>query len=157
MKVGEFRQTASRSPNQVRPDDVWVVTHPKCGTTWTQEMTWHIMTGVHLETTETKLFERSPFIDIAMIMDMKEEEVNSFFAKLDAMESPRLLKTHYPFELLPPSLLDTCKVVRTPHPPLSQGALRVPQCQGCVGLLLPPPESHEVHGPAQRLHQVCKV
>jgi len=96
---------------KVRPDDVWVVTHPKCGTTWTQEMTWHIMTGVHLETTETKLFERSPFIDIAMIMDMKEEEVNNFFAKLDAMESPRLLKTHYPFELLPPSLLDTCKVL----------------------------------------------
>ena len=27
------------------------------------------------------------------------------------MASPRLIKTHYPLELLPPTLLDTCKVI----------------------------------------------
>ena len=31
--------------------------------------------------------------------------------QLDKMESPRIIKTHLPFYLLPPNLLDTCKVV----------------------------------------------
>ena len=42
---------------KIRPDDVWIVTHPRCGTTWTQEMTWHIMTGVNLETTKVPLID----------------------------------------------------------------------------------------------------
>jgi len=97
---------------KVRPDDVWVVTHPKCGTTWTQEMTWMIMNGVKLEETKKDLFERSPFIDMPMIRNYSKSEVDKFFDKeLEALPSPRLIKTHYPFELLPPNLLDTCKVL----------------------------------------------
>ena len=29
----------------------------------------------------------------------------------DDMPSPRVIKTHLPFEMLPPNLLDTCKVI----------------------------------------------
>jgi len=108
-----IKEQCSRVRNiKVRPDDVWVVTHPKCGTTWTQEMTWHIMNGVKLEETKKDLFERSPFIDMPMIRNYSEAELDKFFDKdLEALPSPRLIKTHYPFELLPPDLLDTCKVL----------------------------------------------
>ena len=75
-------------------------------------MTWHIMNGVKLEETKKDLFERSPFIDMPMIRNYSEAELDKFFDKdLEALTSPRLIKTHYPFELLPPDLLDTCKVL----------------------------------------------
>jgi len=96
---------------QIRTSDVWIVTHPKCGTTWTQEMTWHIMTGVDLETAKKPLYERSPFIDRVMIRAEKQETTNKYFDDLEKAPSPRLIKTHYPFEMLPPALLDTCKVL----------------------------------------------
>ena len=34
---------------EVRPDDIWIITYPKCGTTWTQEIVWHIMNDVNKE------------------------------------------------------------------------------------------------------------
>ena len=34
-----------------------MLTSPKCGTTWTQETTWHIMNGVHLERTHEPLLK----------------------------------------------------------------------------------------------------
>ena len=68
---------------KIRPDDVWVVTHPKCGTTWTQEMTWHIMTGVDLETAKLPLFDRSPFIDMCMIRGVSKEEADKYFDDLE--------------------------------------------------------------------------
>ena len=75
-------------------------------------MTWHIMNGVKLEETKKDLFERSPFIDMPMIRNYSEADLDKFFDKdLEALPSPRLIKTHYPFELLPPDLLDTCKVL----------------------------------------------
>ena len=38
---------------EVRSDDVWISSFPKCGTTWTQEMVWNIMNNVDLDTAKS--------------------------------------------------------------------------------------------------------
>ena len=38
---------------EVRSDDVWISSFPKCGTTWTQEMVWNIMNKVDLDTAKS--------------------------------------------------------------------------------------------------------
>lgn len=97
---------------QVREDDVWILTPPKCGTTWTQEMTWLAMHQADVETAlEINLFERTNFLDFAMLLMSSQEEVDGMFAKVESLPSPRLFKSHLPFELLPDKLLDTCKVI----------------------------------------------
>jgi len=96
---------------KLRPSDVWVVTPPKCGTTWLQEMSWLIMNNADVEGTSQPLFERTPFIDMPMLMNMNKEEVDQYFDALEARPSPRLIKSHLPFELLPPNLVNECKVI----------------------------------------------
>lgn len=45
-------------------DDIWVVTYPKCGTTWTQEMTWMIGNNLDYETSsKVPLSDRFPFLE----------------------------------------------------------------------------------------------
>ena len=68
------------------------------------------MNGVNLETGKRPLRERSPFIDVPMINCSNKAEADKFFDEMEARPSPRLIKTHYPFEFLPPNLLETCKV-----------------------------------------------
>jgi len=94
----------------VRSDDVWVVTFPKCGTTWTQEMVWMITHDCDLEAAKEKLQVRSPFIEWPTL-PQTDSPVLMDFQKIEAMPSPRVLKSHLPFYLLPPRLADTCKVV----------------------------------------------
>lgn len=47
-----------------REDDLWVVTMPKCGTTWMQETAWLVQHDFDFETAKsTPLTERSPFVE----------------------------------------------------------------------------------------------
>ena len=49
---------------EIFEDDIWVVTYPKCGTTWTQEMIW--MIGNNLDygkSLSIKLNDRFPFLE----------------------------------------------------------------------------------------------
>ena len=96
---------------KLRPDDVWIITSPKCGTTWTQEITWQIMNGMQLERTKEPLYERSPFLDMVTIMGKSVGEAEEMFKKIDELPSPRTIKSHFPLDLLPPKLLDTCNVI----------------------------------------------
>ena len=58
------------------------------------------------------LGDRSIFIeDSATIPDMNDvNSIDSVDQAKDAV-SPRVIKTHLPLEMLPPNLLDTCKVI----------------------------------------------
>ena len=92
------------------------------------------MNGVDLDSGKKPLRQRSPFIDVPMIncVDkarmvmmvtmmiltmmmincMDKDEADKFFDDMEARPSPRMIKTHYPFEFLPPNLLETCKVTK---------------------------------------------
>lgn len=49
---------------EVRPDDVFVVTFMKCGTTWMQETAWLLMNNLDFESCKQKsVLDRSPFIE----------------------------------------------------------------------------------------------
>ena len=113
---------------EVRADDIWIVTYPKCGTTWTQEIVWHIMNDVNKELGKIPLFVRSPFLEFQGIQgpenspaalfqkEGKQAEMMKkiFEESIDMaanLPSPRIIKSHLPFELLPKNLLDTAKVV----------------------------------------------
>lgn len=49
---------------EVYDDDVWVVTFPKCGTTWTQEMVWLVNNNLNYETAlKVNLNDRFPFLE----------------------------------------------------------------------------------------------
>lgn len=73
-----------------RDTDVFVVTYPKCGTTWMQFIVWEIFhKGAVPPSPNQMMFRDFPFLE--------------FFDadNLEAMPSPRLMKTHLPFNLNP--------------------------------------------------------
>ena len=93
---------------------MWVVTYPKCGTTWAQELVWQVAHGLDLEGGKTDLMERFPFMEF-LEWDAFGNDFNpanyKTLAQLDSVEGRRFIKTHLPLSLLPPCLLDTGKVV----------------------------------------------
>uniref|UniRef100_U5EL28 Putative sulfotransferase n=1 Tax=Corethrella appendiculata TaxID=1370023 RepID=U5EL28_9DIPT len=109
---------------QSRPDDVWVCTYPRSGTTWTQELVWLICNNLNYKKAQkVPLTQRFPFFEfhIHMHKDTKAEflEENKHnpdhcqliedisvpcYEILDKIAGPRYIKTHLPLSLLPPSV-----------------------------------------------------
>ncbi|XP_053625703.1 sulfotransferase 1 family member D1-like [Plodia interpunctella] len=135
-----FREECVKVYNmELRPDDIFVVTFPKSGTTWTQELVWLIGNNFNYDSAAEKLLkERFPFLEYAMMTrNPKIEEwtrarmqvspgiaegilkklTTSVVDVLNTTPSPRFIKTHLPFSLLPPHLLDTSKVVYVARDP----------------------------------------
>ncbi|KAF4526716.1 hypothetical protein B566_EDAN015686 [Ephemera danica] len=115
----------------LRPDDVWIVTFPRSGTTWTQEILYLLNTDLDFKTaSNTHLTLRFPQLELsASFSDSLIEKIRKQIKGQQQMEAhldqiltnathtmnetknKRFIKTHIPFSLLPPALLDTCKVV----------------------------------------------
>ncbi|WP_299727307.1 sulfotransferase domain-containing protein [uncultured Tateyamaria sp.] len=77
----------------VRPDDVFVVTPPKCGTTWMQTIVALLFAGD--PEVETELSVRMPWVDIRI------RELPEIAARLAAMTHRRSMKSHTPMDGFP--------------------------------------------------------
>merc|ERR1711953_1073918 len=90
---------------QSRPDDVWVASFPKCGTTWTQEMVWCIMNNYDYEAGQkATLDEKFPYFEISAVTEVDGVLAENSMELVENMESPRLIKTHLSFDMLPTSI-----------------------------------------------------
>jgi len=76
-----------------RPGDIYVATAPKTGTTWMQQIVYQVLTGGRGEFEH--ISQVSPYLEQMMIRGFAE-------AVLDALPSPRILKTHMPYGLVDP-------------------------------------------------------
>lgn len=86
---------------QTRAEDVFVVTYPKSGTTWMQEIIWQIYNNG--ETTSKNIFERVPFLEFSTSPILGE------FADIAKVPSPRLIKSHLPYSIIPKGSSDGTK------------------------------------------------
>ncbi|CAG9801242.1 unnamed protein product [Chironomus riparius] len=87
---------------EIFEDDIWIVTFPKCGTTWTQEMAWMINNNLDYETAlNVKLNARFPFLEFNGIHSGFDFDS---FEQCKNMPRPRHIKSHLPLFLLPDQL-----------------------------------------------------
>ncbi len=106
---------------EMRPDDIWVVTYPKCGTTWMQEILWQMVNDLDAEKAANLESQyKVPFLEMTSILSQKFKEkkpedkpphMADSLAWADQMsrDRPRVIKSHMPLEFLPPSLLEKNK------------------------------------------------
>ena len=84
----------------IRPDDVWVVTYPKSGTTWMEEILSLIFSDGDLESTNKKLLvERVPHLEVGKPL--------GHIKWLKSIKSPRLMATHLTVDCIPSQLRQT--------------------------------------------------
>ncbi|XP_047232466.1 sulfotransferase 2A1-like isoform X2 [Girardinichthys multiradiatus] len=77
-----------------RPDDVVIVTYPKSGTTWMQEILPLIISGGDPASVESlPNWDRVPWL----------EETRASILQLEERPSPRMLTTHLHYDMMPPS------------------------------------------------------
>uniref|UniRef100_U5EHN1 Putative sulfotransferase n=1 Tax=Corethrella appendiculata TaxID=1370023 RepID=U5EHN1_9DIPT len=98
----KYEKYAERIHNlKIYEDDVWIITFPKSGTTWTQEIVWLLDNNLDFAgAKETDLYKRSRFIE-RCIFDVIDYDSVEF---VENMPRPRHIKTHLPVALLPKQL-----------------------------------------------------
>lgn len=132
-----FTNVANKIYNfQHKESDVVVMTWPKCGTTWMQELVWTMTNNPDLDNPDSGLpvIVRSPYLEMdAFALRLGTGDIHSTSSPLydafkrwcpgrkpeegihlqlaECLPAPRIIKTHLPFPFLSPSLLDVSKVV----------------------------------------------
>ena len=101
---------------EVRDDDIWICTFPKCGTTWTQEMVWCLMNNLDFQTaSKVDLDDRMVFFEHSAILDELLDFSTDTIQQAADMQSPRIIKTHLPFQMLPDQIRTREKAPKIIH------------------------------------------
>ncbi|XP_054711563.1 sulfotransferase 1B1-like [Uloborus diversus] len=89
----------------IREDDVFVITYPKSGTTWTEEILSLIYKGGDVRKVERQLL-------IYRVLHLEVGRPFGHLRFLRKLHSPRLMATHLPLPLLPKELRQAkCKII----------------------------------------------
>lgn len=83
---------------EIRPDDIFSITFPKSGSTWSQEMIWLLNNDLNYEAAKQKFLDRFPQLEIDICFN------GIFLNNLERLRntpSPRHIKSHLPAGLLP--------------------------------------------------------
>lgn len=104
MLPAPYAKHADRIRNlEVRPDDVWVITYPKCGTTWTEEMVWLIANNCDFKKAkEIELGERFIMVELGAFTD--SGILGDTISQVENLPSPRFIKSHLLPDTLPTQL-----------------------------------------------------
>lgn len=93
LYIGPLTDNRRWDKFKARPDDVYVVTPPKCGTTWMQTIVALLIWGD--PDYETELSVKMPWVDIRI------REMDEVAERLEAMTHRRSVKSHTPLDGLP--------------------------------------------------------
>jgi hypothetical protein len=132
--VESFAKAESYVP---RPEDIFVVTQMKCGTTWMQHVVYEVLNRGHgnLVETGTAMYAVSPWIEGRKSVPLEH-------ARLVGQERPsRIIKTHLPAQLCPYS--PQAKYIYVVRHPVSCFASCVDFVATNVGGMSPPMQVFE--------------
>lgn len=100
---------------EVRDSDIFVVTFPKAGTTWIQEMVWLIQNNLNYKGAQEPVLKRFPYLELSLFNDSfrdssnKPEWIKNSIKAAQEQSDPRLIKTHLSFKMLPQQIQDGSK------------------------------------------------
>ena len=80
---------------QLYPDDIWLSTYPKCGTTWTQQI---LRSLLDKGDQDKKIDDAIPWLEAA------NGDVRLYPLNIEDIKLPRALKSHMPYDLMPRGL-----------------------------------------------------